>query len=190
MLGYEKRGRVLNAFPIAKPLGFSLVELMIGIVIAGFLLMLGIPSYTTWIQNTQIRNAAESIQNGMHRARAEAVSRNANVEFVLGAGSSVVRVAPPDGAVIEWMPINDGSSNVTIVVTPIAILATITFNNFGGVLPTNADGTAPFTQVDLDSTRLTPAQSRDLRITVGVGGNARMCDPNMPASIPPSPIAC
>lgn len=163
-----------------------MVELLIGIVILAILMSLAMPSFQIWLQNTQIRNAAEAIQNGLQRARAEAVGRNTNVEFVLGAGSSwTVQVV--GGAVVESRSGNEGSRNVTATVTP-GGSTTVTFNNFGGVVqPTNADGTAPLTQVDLDSSVLSAADSQELRVTIGLGGNIRMCDPNAPAG---SPRAC
>ncbi|MDP2144992.1 MAG: GspH/FimT family pseudopilin [Gallionella sp.] len=175
---------MLSVFPSSRPSGFSLVELMIGIAILAILLGLAVPSFQTWLQNSQIRNAAEAVLNGLQRARAEAVARNTNVEFVLGTGSSwVVQLA--DGTDIETRSANEGSRNVTATVTP-AGATTVTFNNFGG-LGLNADASAPFTQVELDSSVLTAAESQELRVTIGLGGNARMCDPNAPAG---SPRAC
>lgn len=175
----------MSAFPKSRPLGFSLIELLIGIVIMAILLSLAMPSFQAWLQNTQIRNAAESVQNGLQRARAEAVGRNTDVEFVLGAGSSwVVRVA--GGADIESRSSGEGSKDVIVTITP-AGATTLTFNNFGGVKAANADASAPFTQVDLDSPVLSAADSQELRITIGMGGNVRMCDPNASA---PSPRAC
>jgi type IV fimbrial biogenesis protein FimT len=52
--------------------------------------MMGVPSFQSWIQNTQIRTAAESVMNGLQIARAEAVRRNVNVRFNLtDAGGKV-----------------------------------------------------------------------------------------------------
>lgn len=176
---------MLNTFPKPKPFGFSLIELLIGITIMAILAGLAMPSFKTWLQNSQIRNAAEAIQNGLQRARAEAVGRNTDVELVLGAGSSwVVRVA--GGAVIESRSSSEGSRDVTVTVTP-AGATTVTFNNFGGVKAANADASAPFTRIDLDSPLLAAADSQELRVTIGLGGNVRMCDPNAPVS---SPRAC
>lgn len=168
--------------------GFSLIELLIGILIMSILLSLAMPSFQTWLQNSQIRNAAEAIQNGLQRARAEAVGRNANVELVLGADSSWV-VQLTDGTDIETRSGNEGSKNVTLIAVDAdsAPATTVTFNNFGGLAAVNGDGSKPFTQVDLDSSVLTAADSQELRVTIGLGGNVRMCDPNASAG---SPRAC
>ena len=175
---------MLNVFPKPRHLGFSLIELLIGIAIMAILAGLAMPSFQTWLQNSQIRNAAESVQNGLQRARAEAVGRNTNVEFVLGAGSSwVVRLA--GGANIDSRPSSEGSRDVTVVTD--TGTTTVTFNNFGGLAATNLDASVPFTQVNLDSPMLAAADSQELRVTIGVGGNVRMCDPGAP---PSSPRAC
>lgn len=70
--------------------GVSLLELMIAIAVGSILLMLGIPSFKSWIQNTQIRTAAESIFNGLQIARTEAVHNNSNVRFNLTDASGMV----------------------------------------------------------------------------------------------------
>lgn len=175
---------MLDTCRLAIHRGFSIVELMIGITILAILLGVALPSFQVWLQNAQIRNAAEAIQNGLQRARAEAVARNVNIEFVLGTGSSwVVRTA--GGAIIDSRSSSEGSANVTQTVTPSGA-TTVTFNSFGA-LGANSDGSAPLAQVELDSAVLPPANSQELRVTVGVGGNIRMCDPNAPSS---SPRAC
>ena len=75
--------------------GFTLVELMIALAILGTLIMLALPSMVTWIQNTQIRTAAEGMYAGLTLARSEALRRNTTVRFQLvdtltsGCGYSV-----------------------------------------------------------------------------------------------------
>ncbi|MEO8333292.1 MAG: GspH/FimT family pseudopilin [Gallionella sp.] len=178
----------MSAFQKNLPQGFSLVELMITIAIFSVTLTFGVSSYRTWVQNTQIRNAAESIQNGIQRARAEAVKRNRNVEFVLEDNSNwVVWVTPAEDLLplpagdgirdeIERRSSSEGSKNVTVTVTP-AGATTITLSNLGAVVA-NTDASATLTQVDLDSPVLDPADSRNLRVTIGLGGIVRMCDPD------------
>jgi len=63
--------------------GFSLIEMMVTLAILGFLLVATMPSIGSWLRNTEIRNAAESISNGLSKARAEAVRRNLPVRFTL-----------------------------------------------------------------------------------------------------------
>lgn len=187
----------MNAFPKRKSFGFSLIELLVGIVIVGILLTLAMPSFQEMLRNSEIRNAAESITTGLQRARAEAVARNTNVEFVLGAGSSwEVRVVSAPNPPIDKRSSNEGSPNVTRTALaadlPPAVPPTfndltpatsITFNNFGGIVA-NADASATLAQVDLAAA----GGKQNLRVTIGVGGSARMCDPNLaPGS---SPRAC
>jgi type IV fimbrial biogenesis protein FimT len=60
-----------------------LVELLVAMAILAFLLAIAIPAFGKWTQNMQIRNVAESIQNGLQQARAEALRRNTTVRFQL-----------------------------------------------------------------------------------------------------------
>ncbi len=173
---------MLSVLPKSQASGFTLIEMMVAVAIMGILAAVAFPSLQTMLRNSEVRNAAESVVNGLQRARAEAVSRNSNVDFVFGANSSwSVNVVNP-AFEIEARSANEGSKNVTINVLPTGA-TTVTFNNFGGVVA-NADASAPITQIDLAA----PGSNQTLRVTIGVGGNARMCDPNLaPGS---SPRAC
>jgi len=151
-------------------LGFSLIELMIGITIMAILLSVAAPSFQTMMQNTQVRNAAESIANGLQRARAEAVARNTNVVFALGVNTGWTISVENPTSVIESRSANEGSANVTVTFAPVGAGA-VTFNNLGGVVA-NADGSTSFTQFDFDAA----GASKDLRVKIGAGGNAKMCD--------------
>lgn len=63
--------------------GLTMIELMVTITILAVLLVATMPSIGQWLRNTSIRNAAESIQNGLTRARAEAVKRNETISLSL-----------------------------------------------------------------------------------------------------------
>lgn len=162
-----------------KQQGFSVIELMVAVAIMAILVGIAMPSFQTWVQNTQIRNAAESILSGLQRARAEAVARNRSVAFALQGGDSswtISLVTPASG--IESRSSSEGSKNVTItaVAADLATEATaITFNNLGSVVtPNPTDNSEPLARVDVDL----PGNNRNLRIVIGVGGSAKMCDPN------------
>jgi type IV fimbrial biogenesis protein FimT len=85
--------------------GVTLIELMVGLAIFSLLVALAVPSYSAWIQNTQIRTAAESIVNGLQLARNEALRRNRSVELILTADAPLPAVidsiVPAQGT--NWM---------------------------------------------------------------------------------------
>ncbi len=180
---------MLNTYPTSRQSGFTLVEVMVAILILGILAAIAAPNFQTWLKNSQIRNAAESIANGLQRARAEAVARNTNIAFSLtgingvsgNSSWSVSVVTPASG--IDSRTSLEGSKDVTItpVAADLATTATIvTFNNFGSVA-TNAlvGGTTPPTLAQVNVTAT--GGTRNLRVEIGVGGNAKMCDPSAPA---------
>ena len=158
--------------------GVTLIELMITIVIVSILLTVALPNFGAWIQNTQIRTATESIQNGLQLARAEAVRRNEPVDFILGAGTSW-SVSTAAGTPIQSRAGGEGSVNVTVTVDPLGA-TTATFNALGRLTNPAA---AP-TQIDLDvpTSILAASQSKELRINISSGGQIRSCDPNIVAA--------
>ena len=56
--------------------GFTLLELVVALTITGMLLTLGMPSFTTFLRNSEVRSTAESISNGLRAARSEATRLN------------------------------------------------------------------------------------------------------------------
>jgi type IV fimbrial biogenesis protein FimT len=166
--------------------GMTLIELMIVVAILAIVSTVAVPSFSTMIINSQIRNATEAIVNGLQKARAEAVKRNVNVEFVLGTNTSWA-VQLLDATNIESRSANEGSANVTrtALASDLATAATkVTFNSFGGVVATNADASAVLARVTLNAVNGT----KPLRVEIGVGGDARMCDPSLATGS--SPRAC
>lgn len=123
--------------------GVSLVELMVAIVVGGILMMAGIPSFQSWIQNTQLRTAAESVLNGLQLARAEAVRRNSNVRFTLTdaagmvawrVGCEIVVPVQTDGsdcpAEIQSRSGTEGGSNARVGISTSAYPTPIPANYF------------------------------------------------------------
>lgn len=172
--------------------GFTLIELMIALVIAAIVLTLGLPGIMQWMQNSQIRTAAESVQNGLTKARIEAIRRNTLVEFVLSnsgvAGGTGWTVQTANGnAVIESHPDGVASRNVIFSAFPEGTW-TVTFNGFGRVPnapATNADGSPFLTNVDIDNPVLDAADSRNLSVVISPGGEIRMCDPEVTDTLDP-----
>jgi type IV fimbrial biogenesis protein FimT len=195
----------LSAYPKFRQSGFSLVEMMAGIVVLSVLVALALPSFQTMLQNSQIRNAAESVLNGIQRARAEAVKQNRNIEFVLSgddatcfdAGTLISTTC--SSWTVQWVngggnPIDnanpiasaksrEGSQNVKRVVLP-AGAHTITFNNVGSMEILNNDGSPAVTVISFNSTILSPADSHEMKVMISAGGAAKMCDPKLAHNTP------
>lgn len=190
--------------------GFSLIELLVTLAILAILMVLGAPSYAQWISNTRIRNAAESIQNGLRLARNEASQRGTNVRFELTtAGTSDWSICPlaanaavtaTCGAItpIQKFAAKGGAGNVVIYgstsVATLITLATaitgsaaansgVTFNALGRPA---GYGTSALVRMDADTTQV---GGRRLVVTVSTGGTVRMCDPKITFSTT-SPQGC
>ncbi len=182
-----------------RQLGFNLIELMIGIAIFGFLMVVALPAFTTFLQNSKIKNAAETTIHGINVARAEAVRRNAPVRFqlvstltsacALSASSLnwVVSLTDPTGGcdatpgggnIVQTKSGTEGTDTVVVSTTGGSSLV---FNGLGRVIGagitqmmfTNPAGGAC---VHVDATNGT---MRCLRIDVSTSGSAKICDPKV-----------
>jgi type IV fimbrial biogenesis protein FimT len=182
--------------------GMSLIELLIGLAIMGLLIMLGLPNMATWLQNSKIRTAGETMLAGLVLARTEAVRRNQVVRFqmvnnltsacvVSTAGTDWVvslddvtgacDAAPSDAAAPRIIQTRSGSEGTTNVVLAAATAGVIHFNGLGRI--TSPGGAANMTQVAISNPiggtceHVDGGAMRCLRINISVGGEARMCDP-------------
>lgn len=181
--------------------GFSLIEMLITVVIVGILLSIGLPAWQAYLNNSKIRNAAQSFANGIQTARTEAVRRNANVDFVLtdattldasATASAMGRgwiIRTSDGATfIEGKVFNEGGRGNT---TPIVVndvnndgtsdtgaVSTITFTGLGTTtLTANATLTFSNPSGGACATSTVPSPMRCLNVVVNRGGQSKMCDP-------------
>lgn len=194
--------------------GITLIELMIGLVIMAIVLMVALPAFTIFLQNQQIRNAADSALVGLSLARTEAVRRNQAVRFqfvsnltsgcVLSAASlawvvsladptSLCDIAPSETVapqIIQKRSATEGARNAAVVTTG---GTTTTFSGLGVLAGPG------ITQIDISNTTgvcehvdVVNGTMRCMRILVSTGGQARMCDPRVAAPVPPDvdPRAC
>lgn len=197
----------------ARQAGVSLIELMIAITIAALLMMIGLPSMVTWLNNSQIRTAGETLLAGITLARVEAVKRNQVVRFQLVSdltsscalsqtGTSwVVSLADPSGAcdtapsetvapqILQSKSGSEGTGHVAIAAAGASI---VYFNGLGRV--TSPAGAANITQILITNPGAGTCQYLDptngtmrcLRIDISTGGEVKMCDPAVdPASSDP-----
>lgn len=167
----------------------TLLEALIGLAVLGVLMGLALPAFQEWTRNAQIRNAADAMANGLQFARAEAISRNGLVQFRFVSTTSSWQVwdVPSDSQIRAWSP-QQGALNTTVTATG---GDTVTFNGVGRVVPNPATPGPPpptLTQLDITATSGATSATRALRVTIGVAGSARMCDPAV--SIVGDPRAC
>lgn len=169
--------------------GVTLIELMVGLVIISSLLLVGMPSFTGWIQDLQIRGAAESIQSGLMLARSEAIRRNRPVQMMLvDAGGMVewqvgcVALADDCPKVIAQRKRGEGGRNTRMAAATVAadaafdtalaagagLPASIAFNGLGLL-----EGAAPNR---IEVSHVTLGAARRLAIVVGAG-LVRLCNP-------------
>lgn len=173
--------------------GFTLVELLVTMAVLALLLASALPNYGEFIRNSQIRTAAQSIENGLQIARSEAVRRNGQVQFNLPntlagaaqAGGSDWNVLAALAAtptvfdqVVSVRIEPNASSQARVGVSAASggaaasagsgLPATITFTGLGRL----SSGTTA-RQIDITG----PAGTRTLSVQLGAGGDIRICDP-------------
>ncbi len=171
--------------------GFSLIELMVAISLLAFLLLLGLPSFTTMISNLRVRSVSDSVLSGIQSARMEALKRNVGFTFELdpvtgvGGGWRVY----PTGNSADVLHSKAGSEGGAVQVAMDTGATVIEFNNLGRrtlpVVP-NATGILDVGvgNPSVGSCEDTGGSVRCLRVTVSLGGETRLCDPNRPTGDP------
>lgn len=70
----------------AKCDGFTLVELMIGLVVLAILVAIAVPSYQGVVANQRVRATTTDLHSSLVLARSEALKRNRQVTFSPAAG--------------------------------------------------------------------------------------------------------
>ncbi|HXZ50250.1 MAG TPA: GspH/FimT family pseudopilin [Usitatibacter sp.] len=185
----------------ARPAGFTLVEILITLAIIAMVIAFGFPSMRVWLQNTQLRNAADSILGGLQSARIEALKRNTTVAFELtdpnstawhvclfdipsdacspgdllaapGSSSSNARVGVETAFTNYAAPLNAGSG----------VPALVAFDSFGRVSPSSPVNIA---RIDLRNPTLAAGDERRLSIRIETAGEVHMCDPQLSKAVNP-----
>lgn len=162
--------------------GFTLIELMIAIAIFAILVLLAMPMYSTFIANTQIRTATESILSGIRLAQTEAVKRNGQVEFVLDEAVGWKVNLIEDNSELQKGEFKDGAPKTTV--QPLGKARRVTFNGLGRIMnPNPGDGSAAVAQVDV-TTSMSISDPRKLRVVIGSAYGIKACDVALPATDP------
>ena len=189
--------------------GFTIVEMAVVMAVMAMLMFAAVPSISTALDNTRIRNTTESLQSGLQMARAEAVRRNQSVSFWLvstntataldnsctqsnTSGSWVVSINAPEGhcadapsttsspMIVNGRAVGESRVSVAAVQSDGSTAATqVTFNGFGRIANTDAISQIDITGPNTDTTY------RPLRVSISSAGLVRMCDPGVTNSSDP-----
>lgn len=188
----------------------TLIELMVGLTLVAIVMALGMPSFSSGMQNRQIRTAAEAIQNGLVYARTEALRRNRVVEFELRnpngwrVGCNPVDTTLIDGeeacpATVQSREALEGSMNAAVAtVETVAatgavagapvFAGTLRFTPLGrvavGTLPAGNLATFQVTNPTGGTCAAGGGEMRCLSVVVTAAGQVRMCDPAVAAGDP------
>lgn len=186
--------------------GFTLIELVIAVALLGTLMALGVPSFTAWIRNAQVRTVTDGLQSGIRLAQSEAVRRNRTMVFSLtnvqpalnataaangknwSVQTATVQFGTTTSEFVQGGALADVASGVTIT-GPLVIC----FNANGRLSAVVAANTGVTGACDVAGrtydVNVTNAD-RPLRVTVGLAGQVRLCDPKRPAQSDTTPDGC
>ena len=78
-----------------RSFGFTLLELLAGLAIAGIVTALGVPAFGEWFAGRQVQDRAEALLHALDLARSEAVKRGDRVDVCPAEGAC-------DGAATSW----------------------------------------------------------------------------------------
>jgi type IV fimbrial biogenesis protein FimT len=136
--------------------GFTLIELVVTIAVAGILVALVIPSFTNFFSKRRVEGVATELVTDLQYARAEAVARNRNAMVTFGNACYVIYVSPATATTPSSCTVSDPSAVVKAVtvqgvnLTRLNSLVTVTFEpvlgsaaNDSGSDPAVAEVTAP-----------------------------------------------
>jgi type IV fimbrial biogenesis protein FimT len=178
--------------------GFSLIELMVTIAILSLLMMAAVPSFGNWVANARVRSVAEEVANGLRMAQSEAVRRNRPVAFVMTNSAPAKGAAPAANGknwYVQALPLSSSGdavdpsdyvqggnyasqSGVTISSTN-SVLCFASMGNVSGSVATAKTALGVDCSAAGANTYVVArtGADRSLKVTVGVGGQVRMCDP-------------
>ena len=175
--------------------GFSIVELAVTITIVAILMMLGMPSFSEYINNARLGAVAQSFYSGLSLARSEAIRRNVQVEFVMtntAIGPGIENSAAPDPTGKIWVvrshTVNPGPYDSPAIdsksasegggATPrVTILATAPVVTFNGIGAATTGVGAIAIENPAAGACVPTGPVRCWAVVVAPGGQVRLCDP-------------
>lgn len=182
--------------------GFSLIETAVVLVIMGMVLAYVMPELRDWMQGLKVRNAAESLKNGLDLARAEALRRNSTVGFWMVSDSSSkvpsnacsLSSASPAWVVSVSNPGGECGAQASLTASPQLVQRSTALENASGLTVSALDSSggaadramfnglgqvlaqAGVASIQVIDVQASSGTGRRLRVVVESGGAIRMCD--------------
>lgn len=164
--------------------GFTLIELMIGLAIFAFLIMVAGPQYADFLGNSQIRNGAENTLTGLRLAQTEAIRGNTQAQFVLDpsatGGWQVLRLNEDTAAfdiVIQSYKWTDGAAKTTVTPNPSGATEA-TFSGLGRITD-NPDASNKIKWIEVTNTNITTPRKLRVAIDPVTATGVKLCDPGV-----------
>ena len=177
--------------------GFTLIELMVSVAIAAILMMVAVPSMTSFMRNSELTSVANTMLSSMNAARGEAMKRGRYAMVVPTNGTSW------DSGWVVFIDVN--RSQAYEVATDIRISSqaakpsylTITGNGAAGATApyimfdasgySKLKGTAGFGastfEIKRNDVSGTPLLAQTRRLKIASTGRARICTPKTSSDI-------
>jgi type IV fimbrial biogenesis protein FimT len=91
--------------------GFTLMELMVVLAIAGSIIVIGAPSFNSFRLNGRMTNTANDLLASVVQARTEAIKRQASVSICTSANPSVSTASCDTSSTVGWIYFVDTNAN-------------------------------------------------------------------------------
>ena len=114
--------------------GFTVVELLIGLVIVSILVAIAAPSFSVAMAQQRLRQASTELRSTVAVARSEAVKRNAQVRLLPRAGgwsNGWCVEASATASSCTTTPLNERVLSADLSVTGVNGLASVNLNSWG-----------------------------------------------------------
>lgn len=185
--------------------GITLIEVVITIALAAILLFTVAPSVSSMITNGRLRSSAESVQQGIQRARNEALKRNQDVSLwfvTTDAAGNLDNGCALSAASKAWVVSIDNPAGACAASVSDTVAPRVLEKSAGNAAGTNVtltafqvDGVTPSSSVMFDgfgrvtsgtavgrinlSSAVGGEDLRAMRILLSRGGSLRTCEPGV-----------